>query len=71
LAKYRKLVPRALLCHLAEGATGPVGVVSVRRAIGWAGYLETHAARAYGSVTAAFADTAKAILARTSFFRKR
>jgi putative DNA primase/helicase len=65
LAKYRKLVPSlALLCHPAEGATGPVGVVSVRRAIGWAGYLETHVARAYGSVTAAFADTAKAILAK-------
>jgi putative DNA primase/helicase len=65
LSKYRKLVPSlALICHLADGLTGPVGAVSVRRAIGWAAYLETHARRAYGSVTAASADTAKAILAK-------
>src|SRR5207253_798285 len=44
----------------------PVSVVppSVRRAIGWAVYLESHARRAYGSVTAAEADTARAIVAR-------
>lgn len=43
---------------------GPVGVTAVRRAIAWADYLETHARRAYGSVTAASADTAKAIIGR-------
>jgi putative DNA primase/helicase len=65
LAKYRKLVPAlSLICHLAEGMTGPVGVASTRRAIAWASYLETHAHRAYGSLTAASADTAKAILAK-------
>jgi putative DNA primase/helicase len=65
LAKYRKLVPGlSLICHLADGLIGPVGVGAVRRAIGWATYLETHAQRAYGSVTAASADTAKAILAK-------
>ena len=65
LAKYRKLVPGlSLICHLADGSTGPVGVASVKRAIAWAIYLETHARRAYGSVTAAEADTARAILAR-------
>lgn len=63
LAKYRKLVPGlSLICHLADGSSGPVGVASVQRAIGWASYLETHARRAYGSVTVAAADTAKAIL---------
>jgi putative DNA primase/helicase len=65
LAKYRKLVPGlSLICHLVDGNTGPVGRESVRRAIAWASYLETHARRAYGSVTAAEADTARAILAR-------
>jgi putative DNA primase/helicase len=65
LAKYRKLVPTlALICHVVDGFPGPVGVDSVRRAIAWAAYLETHARRAYGSVTAASADTAKAILAK-------
>jgi hypothetical protein len=65
LAKYRKLVPGlCLICHLADGLTGPVGVAAVRRGVAWAKYLETHAQRAYGSVTSASADTAKAILAK-------
>jgi putative DNA primase/helicase len=65
LAKYRKLVPGlALICHLADGSTGPVCVPAIHRAIAWAGYLETHARRAYGSVTAASADTAKAIVGK-------
>lgn len=65
LSKYRKLVPSlSLICHLADGSTGPVAAASVKRAIAWAAYLETHARRAYGSVTAAEADTARAILAR-------
>jgi putative DNA primase/helicase len=63
LAKYRKLVPGlSLICHVTDGSSGPVGVASVRRAINWARYLETHARRAYGSVTVAAADTAKAVL---------
>jgi Protein of unknown function (DUF3987) len=65
LAKYRKLVPGlSLICHLADGLMGPVAQTAVRRAIAWSTYLETHAQRAYGSVTAASADTAKAILAK-------
>jgi Protein of unknown function (DUF3987) len=65
LAKYRKLVPAtALTCHLADRNTGPVGVASIERAIAWACYLETHARRAYGSVTAADGDTARLILAK-------
>jgi Protein of unknown function (DUF3987) len=65
LAKYRKLVPGlSLICHLIDANTGPVGSASMKRAIAWATYLETHARRAYGSVTAAEADTARAILAR-------
>jgi putative DNA primase/helicase len=65
LAKYRKLVPGlALVCHLADGDVGPVGTVALERALNWARYVETHARRAYGSITAAEAATAKAILAK-------
>jgi hypothetical protein len=65
LAKYRKLVPAvALISHLADGGTRYVGVAAVERAIAWATYLETHAARAYGSVTAGASSTAKAIIAK-------
>jgi putative DNA primase/helicase len=65
LAKYRKLVPGlSLISHLADGLTGPVCVASVRRALAWVDYLESHARRAYGSVTAASADTANAILSK-------
>jgi putative DNA primase/helicase len=63
LAKYRKLVPGlALICHLADGVTGPVGIPALDRAIAWSKYLEAHARRAYGSVIAGAAETAKAIL---------
>jgi putative DNA primase/helicase len=65
LAKYRKLVPGlALIDHLVDRGSGPVGVAALGRAIGWARYLETHARRAYGSATFAEAATAKAILAK-------
>jgi putative DNA primase/helicase len=65
LAKYRKLVPGlALICHLADGGKGPVAVDSVRRAIAWADYLETHARRAYSSGPTAAVATAKAIIAK-------
>lgn len=65
LAKYPKLVTGlALVCHLADHPTGPVDAAAVRRAIAWAAFLESHARRAYGSVTVASADTARAILAK-------
>ena len=48
LAKYRSLIPSlALLCHLAEGRTGPVGIGSLARGIAWGRYLESHARRIY------------------------
>jgi hypothetical protein len=48
IAKYRSLVPSlALLIHLAEGQAAPVGEGPLKKAIGWAGYLETHARRIY------------------------
>ena len=65
LAKYRKLVPGlALISHLVDVGTGFVGLPELERALAWAKYLETHARRAYGSVTAVSATTAKAIIAK-------
>ena len=62
-SKYRKLIPAiALLRHLADGKTGPVGVSSVLAAVAWGEYLQTHARRAYASITTPDVATAKAIL---------
>lgn len=65
LAKYRKLVPAlALINHMADGGSGAVTIVALEKAIGYAGYLETHAYRAYGAGLRADATTAASILAR-------
>ncbi|MDO9225634.1 MAG: DUF3987 domain-containing protein [Pseudomonadota bacterium] len=65
LAKYRKLVPSlALVLHLAGGGTGPVTERATLQALAWAEYLETHARRAYASVTMPEVGAAKAIIAR-------
>lgn len=65
LAKYRKLVPAlALTLHLASDDTGPVSERATLQALAWAEYLETHARRAYGSVSMPEVATAKAILSR-------
>jgi len=65
LAKYRKLVPGlALVLHLAGGGTGPVSERATLQALAWAEYLETHACRAYASVTIPEVGAAKAILTR-------
>lgn len=64
-AKYRKLIPSlALILHLADGEKGPVSETATLRALAWGDYLETHAERAYSSVSNADASTAKAILRR-------
>jgi putative DNA primase/helicase len=65
LAKYRKLVPAlALINHLADRGDGPIEEASIRRSLAFAGYLETHARRAYGAGSESEATAAKAILAR-------
>jgi putative DNA primase/helicase len=65
LNKYRKLVPSlAMLFHLADGYTGPVGEQALLRALAWAEYLETHARRVYGSGPTSEAATARAIVSR-------
>ena len=46
LAKYRKLVPGlALTIHLADAGKGEVSKIAAEKALRWATYLETHAAR--------------------------
>lgn len=65
LAKYRKLVPSlALILHLANNGTGPVSERATLQALAWAEYLETHARRAYSSVSAPEVSAAKAIIHR-------
>lgn len=65
LAKYRKLVPSlALILHLANNGTGPVSERAALQALAWAEYLETHARRAYSSVSAPEVSAAKAIIHR-------
>jgi Protein of unknown function (DUF3987) len=63
LAKYRKLIPAlALINHLADGGSGPIGETAVLRALALAEYLETHAQRAYAAGSEIEISAAKAIL---------
>jgi hypothetical protein len=65
LAKYRKLVPAlALINHLTDGRSGAISETAILRALAFAGYLETHAERAYGAGSEAATTAAKAILRR-------
>lgn len=65
LSKYRKLVPGlALILHLASGGVGPVSERATLQALAWGEYLETHARRAYASVTTPELAAAKAIIQR-------
>ena len=65
LAKYRKLVPSlALLIHLADDGSAAVGETALLKALAWAEYLESHARRAYASVTQAETQSARALLNR-------
>lgn len=65
LAKYRGLIPRlALLCHIANNATGPVSDDALQMALGWAAYLESHARRAYGAISLDTMTAARSIWRR-------
>lgn len=65
IAKFKKLIPSiALLLHLAEGYSGPVGVASLEKALRWEPYLRSHAMRIYNSAPAAVYDAANLILER-------
>lgn len=62
LSKYRGLIPRlALICHLANGGHGPVSLEAAGQAWRWAEYLESHARRAYASLSLDHAEAARAI----------
>lgn len=64
LAKYRKLVPAiALVCALAE-REAQVSETSLLRALAWADFLKSHAARAYAAGTRPATDGAKALLGK-------
>lgn len=65
LSKFRGLIPRlALIIHLASEGIGHITDEAVERAIGWAGYLEGHARRMYGSLSIDNGAVARAILKR-------
>ena len=65
LSKFRGLIPRiALICHLANGGSGPVSVQAIKMALGWSDYLEGHMRRVYASVGGDTADVARKILRR-------
>ncbi|MEI7679005.1 MAG: YfjI family protein [Betaproteobacteria bacterium] len=65
LSKYRKLVPAmALLIHLADDPGRAISELSLLKSLSWAEYLESHARRAYASVTQAEAEGARALLNR-------
>lgn len=62
LSKYRKLVPAiALICALADEELA-VSKSSLLRALAWADYLRSHAARTYAAGTAPATDGASALL---------
>lgn len=65
LSKYRKAIPAlALIFHLVDGGAGPVSEAATIRALAWSEYLESHAVRAYASVTTTAATAARLILKR-------
>jgi len=64
-AKYRSLVPSlALLIHLADIGTGPVGKESLVRAWAWAEYVESHARRVYAPALSPAAAAARRLADR-------
>ncbi|MBM3271540.1 MAG: DUF3987 domain-containing protein, partial [Candidatus Sericytochromatia bacterium] len=69
LAKYPKLAAAlALILHVIDvvdgAAPGPVGEVSLLRALAWCEYLESHARRVYGQVVARPIHAAKLLSKR-------
>ncbi|WP_217590149.1 DUF3987 domain-containing protein [Burkholderia sp. GbtcB21] len=61
-AKYPSLVPSlALIFHLAEGRSGPVGKEALCLAIGWSSFLRRHAERIYHYSIRSDAHAARAL----------
>jgi uncharacterized protein DUF3987 len=62
LLKYPKMVcALALLCHLTDGATGPISHHAVTCALAWAKVLESHARRIYSSLGQVHVDAAQSL----------
>ena len=51
-----------MLSHVADGRGGPVPVTALQNAIDCAAFLETHAARVYGSESSSSTDAAATLL---------
>lgn len=63
IAKYRKLIPSlALIHHLVDIGTGPVGKAALLSALKWSEFLEAHAERFYAAASNSAADGAATIL---------
>ncbi|BFG72107.1 hypothetical protein PTKU46_01400 [Paraburkholderia terrae] len=61
-AKYPSLVPSlALIFHLTDGRSGPVGKEALYRAIGWSSFLKKHAERIYHYSIRSDAHAARAL----------
>ena len=60
LTKYRSLVPSlAVLTHLADVGSGPVGHAVLVQACAWAEYLESHVRRVYSPVLSPGCEAAR------------
>jgi hypothetical protein len=65
LGKYRGLIPRlALITHLIDVGSGPIGLEAVLKALALSEYLEAHAARLYAAGAEPERAAAKVILAK-------
>lgn len=65
LTKYRSLCPSlALVFHLVDVGSGPVGLASLQRALRWMVYLEAHAERCFSSLLKPEVVAGKLILKR-------
>lgn len=65
LGKYPKAAcGLSLLCHLADGGTGPITAASVARGLAWMEFLESHARRLYASLGHANILAARSLLTR-------
>ncbi len=61
--KYPSLVASlALICHLANGDTGPVTHTALLQALSWSEYLQSHATRIYTAAMHSHVDVAHKVL---------
>lgn len=62
-SKYRSLIPSlALICHLANGGSGPVSLDALQQALAWGEYLTNHTERIYNLGLTHDVSSAKALV---------